>query len=88
VLLEAARPLRPGTDIEVQFERADRRLRMTGSVVRCGVAALDPQHGPTYRAGISFSEIFEWAREAQTHGGYGVPDCPGRPQRAGSRSHK
>jgi PilZ domain-containing protein len=68
-LLEAARPLRPGSGIEVQFERADRRLRMSGTVVRCGVTALDPHHGPTYRAAVAFSDPFEWAREVPTHGG-------------------
>ena len=73
-LLEAPRPLRPGAYVEVQFERSVRRIRMTGIVVRCGVSALDPDRGPTYRAAIAFNDTFEWAREGATHAGYGVPD--------------
>jgi hypothetical protein len=73
-LLEAARPLRPGSGVEVQFERSDHRVRLTATVVRCGVASLDPDRGPTYRAAIAFAETFDWVREATTHGGYGVPD--------------
>ena len=73
-LVEAPRPLRPGAGIEVQFERSDRRVRMSGTVVRCGVSALDPHRGPTYRAAICFADTFEWAREVATQGGYGMPD--------------
>jgi hypothetical protein len=72
-LLEAAQPLRPGADLEVQFEHAGGRVRMTGTVVRCRVSAIDPHRGPTYRAAVSFNETFEWARERTTRAGYGVP---------------
>src|SRR5215471_2037541 len=73
-LLEAARPLRPGTDVEVQFERADRRIRLQATVVRCGVTAIHPDRGPTYRAAVAFSETFEWVREGATLDGHGMPD--------------
>lgn len=73
-LLEAARPLRPGADVEVQFEREDRRVRLSATVVRCGVTAIDPERGPTYRAAIAFAHTFEWAREDATLNGHGVPD--------------
>lgn len=73
-LLEAARPLRPGADVELQFERADRRIRLSATVVRCGVTAIHPDRGPTYRAAVAFSETFEWVREAATLDGHGVPD--------------
>jgi hypothetical protein len=73
-LLEAARPLRPGADVEVQFERADRRIRLSAVVVRCGVTAIHPDRGPTYRAAVAFNETFEWVREAATLDGHGVPD--------------
>jgi hypothetical protein len=72
-LLEAARPLRPGADVEVQFERSHHRVRVSATVVRCGVAALDPDRGPTYRAAIAFTEACDWVREDATHGGYGLP---------------
>jgi hypothetical protein len=84
-LLEAGRPLRPGADVEVQFERDDGRVRIAGTVVRCGVCALDPERGPTYRAAVSFRETFEWARESTTHYGHGVP---ARHAPAGSKPRK
>jgi len=73
-LLDAATPLRPGAGVEVQFERFDHRVRMAGTVVRCGVTALDAHRGPTYRAAIAFDGTFNWAREAGPHDGYGVPN--------------
>ena len=87
-LLEAPRPLRPGADVEVQFERSDRRVRMTGTVVRCGVSALDPDRGPTYRAAIAFNETFEFAREGMTQAGYGMPDLREHGTRARNRAAK
>jgi len=73
-LLDAQRPLRPGSGVEVQFEKADDRLRMSGVVVRCGVTALDPDRGPTYRAAVAFDATFEWAREVTPRDGYAGPD--------------
>ncbi len=87
-LLEAPRPLRPGADVEVQFERSDRRVRVSGTVVRCGVSALDPDRGPTYRAAICFTDTFEWAREVATHGGYRVPDLREHGPRPAKRDTK
>jgi len=87
-LLEAARPLRPGADVEVQFEHANQRLRIGGTVVRCGVTAIDPERGPTYRAAVSFNESFEWVREEATHGGYRLPGQGGHRRPGWSRSHK
>jgi len=72
-LLEAAQPLRPGADVEVQFERAGERVRISATVVRCGVAALDPDRGPTYRAAVSFRETFTWVRR-DGHAGQGRTD--------------
>ena len=87
-LLEAARPLRPGADVEVQFERADIRIRMAATVVRCGVTAIDPERGLTYRAAVAFNESFEWAREEATRGGYDVPDASVHRHRVESRTNK
>jgi hypothetical protein len=84
-LLEAACPLRPGTDVEVQFERPDGRLRVSATVLRCGVSALDPHRGPTYRAAVSFADTFDWAREVATPRGQ---DVPNRRPPATSRTHK
>jgi hypothetical protein len=73
-LLDAPTPLRPGAGIEVQFERADHRVRIAGTVVRCGVAALDANRGPTYRAAIAFEGTFDWVREEAPRDGYGLPN--------------
>ena len=87
-LLQALRPLRPGSSVEVQFERADHRVRVSGTVVRCHVVALDPHLGPTYRAAIAFEESFEWAREGRPHDGYGVPELRHHDRALASRSTK
>ena len=87
-LLEAARPLRPGADIEVQFERADCRVRVSARVVRCDVTAIDPERGPTYRAGVSFNEALDWVREDATLDGHALPDESGRRSRNRSDAHK
>src|SRR5690349_19861928 len=73
-LLDAPTPLRPGAGVEVQFERFDHRIRIGGTVVRCGVAALDAHRGPTYRAAIAFDGTFDWACEEGPRGGYEVPN--------------
>jgi|SRR5215471_12537883 len=87
-LLEAARPLRPGADVEVQIEHADRRVRVHARVVRCGVTAIDPERGPTYRAAVSFNEAVEWVREEPTLDGHTLPDEGGRRSRIRSDALK
>jgi hypothetical protein len=87
-LLEAARPLRPGSGVEVQFERPDGRLRVCGTVVRCGISALDPERGPTYAAAVSFNDTFDWAREEGTPRGYALPDAASRRRHNAGRNHK
>ena len=87
-LLEAARPLRPGADIEVQFERPEGRTRIGARVVRCGVTALDPDRGPTYRAAVTFNESFDWVREEGPHAEYGLPAQHARRRTPGSRTRQ
>ena len=87
-LVEAARPFRPGADVDMQFERADQRLRIAATVVRCGVTAIDPERGPTYRAAVSFTGTFEWVREEGTLDGHRLPDDHSRRSRIGSRGSK
>jgi hypothetical protein len=72
-LLEAQQPLRPGTSLELQFERSDERVRLAATVIRCGVSGLDPHRGPTYRAGVAFGQPFEWVRELTTRYGQQLP---------------
>lgn len=84
-LFDVARPLRPGSDIELQFDRPDGHRRISAVVVRCAVSAIDPQRGPTYRAAVSFHESCGWVREVTTPYGQGVPT---RRSSAGSKGQK
>ena len=87
-LFEAMRPLCPGADVEVQFEGSQGRVRVSGTVLRCGVTAIDPHQGPTYRAAVAFNDTFEWAREEGTHRGYGVHETGRRSLRFWSRTQE
>jgi hypothetical protein len=71
-LVEAGRPLRPGSHLEVQLERDTHTVMIRARVVRCVVAALDA-NGVTYRAALAFSESCEWVREPSTPAGNIVP---------------
>ena len=72
-LVEAGRPLRPGSQVELQMETADRQGRLAARVVRCTVAAIHPESGVTYQAGLSFNDECEWICEVPTQPGYSVP---------------
>jgi hypothetical protein len=72
-LVEGGRPLRPGSDIEVQLETDARGGMVAAHVTRCSVAALHGESGITYRAALSFSESCDWVREILTPKGYPVP---------------
>jgi hypothetical protein len=72
-LVEAGRPLRPGSHVDLHLETEDRRAMVAARVVRCAVAAIDSESGVTYRAALCFSETCDWVREALTPAGYGIP---------------
>ncbi len=72
-LVEAGRPLRPGSHVDVHLETDARRGTVGARVVRCAVIAIDSQSGVTYRAALSFNETCDWVREALTPTEYGVP---------------
>jgi hypothetical protein len=72
-LVEAGRPLRPGSHVELHLETDARGGMVAARVVRCAVAAIDAESGVTYRAALSFSESCDWVREALTPAGYGIP---------------
>jgi hypothetical protein len=72
-LVEGGRPLRPGSDIEVQLESDARSGMVAARVTRCSVAALHGEGGITYRAALAFSEACDWVREILTPKGYPVP---------------
>ena len=71
-LVEAGRPLRPGSYVDLHLETETRRAMVAARVVRCAVAAIDSESGVTYRAALCFSETCDWVREALTPG-HGIP---------------
>ena len=71
--VEAGRQLRPGSLVEVQLEDDERSVRVAARVVRCEATAISPDQGPTYRAGLSFTERCPWVCEQATHDGCEVP---------------
>ena len=66
VLVDAGRPLRPGSYVEVDMETDATRGSVAARVMRCTVVALDPERGVTYRAALAFNESCAWVREALT----------------------
>jgi hypothetical protein len=72
-LVEAGRPLRPGSHVDVHLETDVRRGTVAARVVRCAVAAIDSESGVTYRAALSFNDTCDWVREVLTPTGYAVP---------------
>ena len=71
-LIEAARALRPDSNVDVYLEADTQRRTVSARVVRCAVAAIDPEAGVTYRAALSFIQSCEWVREALAKAGYWV----------------
>lgn len=81
-LVEAARPLRPGSHVDVQFESDERHEQVSARVVRCAVASINAE-AITYRAALSFIDTCDWVREVLTPEGYGMPgSAPGAHRRA------
>ena len=71
-LVEAGRPLRPGSHVDLHLETETGRAMVAARVVRCAVAAIDSESGVTYRAALCFRETCDWVREALTPG-HGIP---------------
>ena len=72
-LVEARRPLRPGSYVDLHLESAARGGMVAARVVRCAVAAIDSESGVTYRAALCFNESCDWVREALTPAEYVIP---------------
>jgi hypothetical protein len=71
-LVEASRPLRPGSHLDVQIQTDERTAVIRALVVRCAVSALDASL-VTYRAGLAFAERCDWVSAAWTQAGNDVP---------------
>ena len=70
-LVEAGRPLRPGSYVDLQLETDARRATVAARVVRCAVAAIHSESGVTYRAACP-SEAQIGCEKKSTREGYGV----------------
>ena len=71
VLIEAARPLKPGSRVHVQLVNGSRRFGLAARVVRCAVSSLD--QGVQYRGALKFDHRCPELWEQGTHDGYVVP---------------
>lgn len=74
-LVEAARPLRPGARVHVQFHRGARRFTIAAHVLRCAVWAIAIDTGVLYRAALQFEHrcdmLWEPERRGDNDGGLG-----------------
>ncbi len=77
-LVAGARPLRPGSLIDVQLARKGDRILVSARVVRCQVVAIDAHDGVRYHAALSFDRRLEWMCEGPTPP---APPVPGRTAR-------
>ena len=60
ILIDSARRLLPGTQVDVQLDAGLQRHACRARVVRCGISELGPQV-VIYRAGLAFEREVTWA---------------------------
>ena len=85
-LVQAAKPLRPGTRVHLQVSTENATITVVARVLRCVVWALHPLDGAIYRGALVFDERCDLLRELATHGGTSVPGRAG--PIAGGRGHR
>lgn len=73
VLVEAGRPLRPGARVQLQLADVGRSLLVPAQVLRCTVAAVDPDRGVVYRGALRFEGRCSASGEAHTRAGSAEP---------------
>jgi hypothetical protein len=56
VRVESDRPLRPGTRVHVRLTTGEWTRQVWAVVLRCTVAAVDPEMGVVYRGALRFEE--------------------------------
>lgn len=59
-LVQASRPMRPGSRVHLQVLCREHRLSVSATVVRCTVAALHPLDGVSYAGALRFDQHVEW----------------------------
>ncbi len=72
-LIEGQRPLRPGARVHLQIVTPSRSFGVGAHVLRCMVAALDPEQGVTYQGAIKFEHRCELFWESATLTGSSLP---------------
>lgn len=83
-LVQAPRPIRPGSKVHLQVTAGSQRFAIPAQVVRCAVWSLHPLDGVFYRGALKFDERVEW-RWATPAGTAKAPPEPGRRALAGAR---
>lgn len=73
VLVQAAKPLRPGARVHLQVIVEHRTLALAAQVLRCAVWSLDPHEGVTYRGALKFEDRCELFWEEATRRGSEIP---------------
>ena len=53
-LVEASRPMRPGSVVHLQFTTEGRTIAINGRVLRCAVWSIDLRDGVRYRGALKF----------------------------------
>ncbi len=77
-LVQAPRPLRPGSKVHLQVNAGSQRLAIPGQVVRCSVWSLHPLDGVFYRGALEFDDRVEWRWTAPTGGVKAAAEQAGR----------
>lgn len=72
-LVQAAKPLRPGSRVHLQVIVEHCTLALAAHVLRCAVWSLDPYEGVTYRGALKFEARCELFWEDATRRGSSLP---------------
>ena len=76
-LVQAPRPIRPGSKVHLQVTAGSHRLVIPAQVVRCAVWSLHPLDGVFYRGALQFDERVEWRWATLNAGAKTVPQQSG-----------
>jgi len=72
-LVQATRPLRPGSRLHFHLALRDRTFGLVAQVLRCTVWTLDLRKGLTYRGALQFEQRCEFFREHGSRIGSDIP---------------
>lgn len=84
-LVQAPRPLRPGSKVQLHVTTGSQRLVIPAILLRCAVWSLHPLNGVTYRGALKFDERVEWRWVDAVRRAPARPDGSARAAAAGKR---